>query len=185
MKKVSKSVKLFTTLALLVLAFFSAINVTYSYFTASTKSNGTLNFPDMQVNFVYWTSNSESKTVTTSTLTLYPVEEVSTGVYDTCAISRGNSFLVSLTEKGTPINDLGIKNAATSCESYVRFWIDAYIVNNSGGIISSTNYGRYFDQNTGMLYCGRRSRNRNRFCRYECGGSNRTYAHNLFGCPRL
>lgn len=153
MKKATKSVKLITTLTLLVLAFFSVINVTYSYFTASAKSNGTLNFPDMQVNFVYLTNETSSpNVVTTSTLTLYPVEEVSTGVYDSCAISRGNSFLVSLTEKGAPIRDLGIKNSATSCESYVRFWIDAYIVNSSGSIISNTNYGKYFLLPTNRFY---------------------------------
>ena len=54
MKKAGKNSTIVTTLILLLLAFLCVFNVTHSYFSATAKIDGTLNFPDMNVCFIYY-----------------------------------------------------------------------------------------------------------------------------------
>lgn len=138
MIKVSKNAKIITSLVLLVLAFLCSFSITSAYFTATASETGTLNFPNLDVRFITFDNNDDIpedqlETATTQIL-LYPVGD---------SIPRGESFEFSLAENSdVPIKNLAIRNMSNSCEAYVRFWIDAYIV--TGNVAGGTNYGQYF-----------------------------------------
>ena len=146
MTKVSRNVKLITTLILLVLAFCCSFNVTYSYFTASASKSGSLNFPDLDVRFV--TTDKNNDIVQNGSYTqdsLYTIELYPMGG----TISRGATFVLSLDEYTTggtqeEIGNIVIKNMENSTDAYVRFWVDAYIVNDDGTLNITKNYGKYF-----------------------------------------
>ena len=143
MTKVSKNAKLIFSLALIALAFFCSFNVTYSYFTASAKESGILNFSDVDVRFIYYDANgvvSPAGDYTQDglyTINLYPVGG---------AISRGAKFELSDSINGQAIRRLTIKSMPNTTSSYVRFWIDAYVVTNktTQEVDTSINYGKYF-----------------------------------------
>lgn len=152
MKKVSKNSKLILTLVLLVLAFCCSLNVTYAYFTASASKSGELNFPDLDVRFVTLDANGDVAQTDEDgeysqdnlyTIDLYPVGGT---------ISRGSPFQLSLDkytgvegETQEVISNLAIQSMPNSAASYVRFWIDAYIVvDDAGNLNTTTNYGKYF-----------------------------------------
>ena len=139
MKQFFKSSKLITTLVLLLLAFLCVLNVSYSYFSSTSNTNGNIAFSDLNVRFVYakYTAGGsqgvyESKNE--NVLYLTP----STGV-----IKRDTPFTLSLESGGDPLYMIGIQNRTGSCQTYVRFWIDAYIVTDQG-VDTSVNYGKYF-----------------------------------------
>lgn len=137
MKKASKSAKIIVSFALIMLAFLCSLNVTYSYFTASAKESGTLNFSDVDVRFVYNTSYPEDyETNSSYTINLYPTSG---------SIARGAEFELSDAEAGEAIHSLEIKRMPNTADAYVRFWIDAYVYNSeTQQIDKSVNYGKFF-----------------------------------------
>lgn len=136
MKKAEKTSRIFVTLILLVLAFLCAFDVTHSYFAASSKINGDLNFPDLNACFVYWMKDDSSGLKRCETTSLKLVSNES-------SIMRNEPFTFKIKETeengGKEIDNLGIQIRSGSCYSYIRFWIDAYITGGDG-----TNYGKYF-----------------------------------------
>lgn len=140
MKKAKNNARLLTTLILLVLAFFGVVNVTYSYFTATAYKSGRLEFPDMSVKFYYRTQNN---------LNVVTLDAMSTPLYPvTSSIARGETFEISLdsstTQSRQPLDSIGIKTMDNSCVVYIRFWLDVFIVDESGVPTSQENYGKYF-----------------------------------------
>lgn len=137
MKKAKFNSKMLMSLILLAFAFFGVFNVTYSYFTSMAFGNGSLDFPDINVRFFYReTERSDIVTLTTLTTPLYPTAST---------IARGETFGISLSNTtGTPLNTIGIRNMEGSCEVYIRFWLDVYIVDANGNPTSQINYGKYF-----------------------------------------
>ena len=145
MKKASKNAKIVTSLALIVLAFLCSFNVVSAYFTATANANGSMSFPDLDVRFMYrmnsefYPTNTDTVDDAVYTINLYPVGGT---------ISRGQEFTLSPTlftqgQTQEEIQDIVIANMYNSAEAYVRFWIDAYIVNGST-VDTSVNYGKYF-----------------------------------------
>lgn len=136
MKQSSKTLNLIVTLTLLVLSIVCVCNVTFAYFTSINQTGGDINFPGLDVKFVYKeTSNGVYKTAETNSLQLYSADGT---------ITRGEAFQLSLTNGGAAIHSLGIQNMNNSCSAYVRFWIDAYPVDLEGNKDMSVNYGKYF-----------------------------------------
>ena len=141
MKKIKS--QMFISITLVLLAFVCALNVTYSYFTASASIDGNVNFGDLNIRFAYMV-NSSTLPSDKTTISLYP---------ESGTIEREKPFKLSLTEGGTAIDSLLIQKMANSCACYVRFWVDAYVVTETqtddGGkttyIVDKTkNYGKYF-----------------------------------------
>ncbi len=50
------------------------------------------------------------------------------------------------------IESLQFRSSANSTSAYIRFRVNAYILNSSGEIINNTNYGQYFRLNYGSAY---------------------------------
>ena len=134
MKQKTKSSNILTTFILLILAVLCVTNVTYSYFTAQSKVEDSINFGDLNVRFVYQeTSTSSPQSAEPSSIDLFSAEG---------AIQQNVPFELSLEKEGSPIYKLGINNQSGSCDAYVRFWIDAFVVDE--GSTDTTNYGKYF-----------------------------------------
>ena len=144
MKEINKHSKLAITLVMLLLAILGIVNVTYSYFTSTSNSAGEMVFGDLDVEFVYKipSNNSYLSTQNEAVLELYSA---------TGTIARGVPFQLSLTPGGTPIETLGIRNKQNSCTAYIRFWIDAYVVEDDV-VDKSVNYGKYFLLDSSTYY---------------------------------
>ena len=135
MKQRTISYKLLLTLVLLIIAVLCVTNVTYSYFTSTSNTNGQVSFSDLNVRFVYREKEDSS---------LMPSDSSTIQLYSASGpIQREVPFQFALTSGGTAIEYLRIQNMLGSCECYVRFWIDAYVVKN-GVVNTSVNYGKYF-----------------------------------------
>ena len=118
MKQTNKRFNLLISLTLLVLAVVCVCNVTFAYFSSTSQSSGDIEFPGLDATFVYQeASGGEYKTATTASLNLYSADGT---------ISRGVPFKLSLSAGGSAIHSFGIQNSTSSCDAYVRFWIDAY-----------------------------------------------------------
>lgn len=136
MKHTYKHAKISLTLILLVFAFLCVFNVTYSYFTSTTKIQGTGKFAGLEIQFVYYDSaGSLEDDYVGEMLTLYPVPKV---------IARNEAFEFSLTPDGEIIDGLAIRNPESSSPCYVRFWIDAYLLDENGDPDKTENFGKYF-----------------------------------------
>ncbi len=136
MKSTSKQIKLLGLMIILILSFLFAFNVTYAYFSASHRVTGNIYFADLNVRFAYSASGSitvldEGET----TLSIRPATNA--------PISRGSSFNLALAD-GTAITYLAFNSSPDSCASYIRYRIDAYVVEN-GVEDTSVNYGQYFE----------------------------------------
>ena len=134
MKTKTINLKTIVSLVLLMIAVFGAVNISYSYFTSKASKSGEVNMGSLSVSFCYNLSN-----------TIY--DSISL-VADTASIDRGEAFGLKTLNEATgnyiTINNLQIINGSNSCDAYVRFWIDAYIINDEGEKISDDNYGKYF-----------------------------------------
>lgn len=127
----TKELNILTAVIVLSLAFLCIFNITYSYFTASAIINGDAEFNNIQVNFYYTTASGNGIVESGNTLEVNPV-----GV-----VTRGTPFEVQY--NSTKLTSVGFKADSNSCSVYIRFWIDAYAVNNDV-VDASTNYGKYF-----------------------------------------
>lgn len=135
MKHKNQSLNIVTTILLLVLAFLSVVNITYSYFTATNKVEGNMAFGNLDARFYYTTSTGTFVKDGVTTIDLFSA---------TGTIARGQEFELSVTKGGDPIETLGIEVDSGSIETYVRFWIDAYLVKDDGTLDKTTNYGKFF-----------------------------------------
>ena len=138
MKQFNKHTKLFLSLILLVVAVLCVVNVTYAYFSSTSKTSGEAVLKDLNVQFVYQANSEDSYQANENeaTIELFSADG---------PIERGVPFNLSLTSGGDAINMLGIMSAVNDpMPSYVRFWIDAYVVNQDGTLNTTTNYGKYF-----------------------------------------
>lgn len=136
MKQTNKRFNLLISLTLLVLAVVCVCNVTFAYFSSTSQSSGDIEFPGLDATFVYQeASGGEYKTATTASLNLYSADGT---------ISRGVPFKLSLSAGGSAIHSFGIQNSTSSCDAYVRFWIDAYPLDQNKQPITTVNYGKYF-----------------------------------------
>lgn len=137
MKQAKKHFNLFVSIALLLLAVVYLTNITYSYFTTSHNAGGSIVFSDLDVQFYYKETSLEDDAITKeeNTIELYSA---------TSAISIGSPFQVALTAGGTAIYHIGFQATQNSCDAYVRFWIDAYIVKQDKTLDKTVNYGKYF-----------------------------------------
>lgn len=148
MKQVKNHSKLIVSLILAFIAVVCVCNVAYSYFTTSTNAGSSVALGTLNARFVYKTaSNGSLLSKDSTTLELYSASGT---------IERGVAFDLSLTNGGAAIDSLGIQNRAGSCEAYVRFWIDAYVVTNN--VVDKTvNYGKYFKLETSDYYTNQNS----------------------------
>ncbi len=140
MKAGLKHLKVIASLILLVTALLCVINASFSYFTSTPQKSEEMSFTDLNVRFVYRNYNDQNapggiNQIEGDVLQLYPVDGT---------IERETPFEFSLTDGGDPIAALAIQNPSGSCDCYVRFWIDAYIVKKDGSLDKTTNYGKYF-----------------------------------------
>ena len=144
MIKNGKKAKLITTLTLFLLALLCTINVTISYFTATATSSGGLVFGNLDVRFTVNCKEGNATNTYPSNLDNYSQDNLYTiDIYPlTGFIPRGQSFEFSYGSQKLTVSDLSIRNMSGSCESLVRFWIDAYI--KEGETLGSKNYGKHF-----------------------------------------
>lgn len=138
MKQINKHSKLILSLIMLVVAVLCAVNVTYSYFTSVSQTNGEAVLKDLDVKFIYQEVSGGSY--------LSKTNEATIELFSASGpIERNVAFKLSFTSGGTAIHNLGImRKDSTSATSYVRFWIDAYISDKDGNLNTTTNYGKYF-----------------------------------------
>ena len=152
MKKVGKDVKILTTLVLLVLAFLSVFNITYSYFTATANIDGNLNFARLDVRFTYEIGNTETVLDNTSAV---PLQVVPILENNKTTLSRGETFTFGIDGGNDTVNEIDslyVKhnpedaNMEDFADCYVRFWVDAFEIINTNGNITygKTNFGKYF-----------------------------------------
>ena len=142
MKQQFKKSYIFITIVLLILAIMCVTNVTYSYFTATKSKDESINFGDLNVQFVYSRSGFELEETTTSSgkIELYSASGpiVFGELFDLgVAVKQGESTTIQT------IDSIAVKNLDNSSDCYVRFWITAYIVE-SGVVNTSKDYGKYF-----------------------------------------
>jgi len=147
MKQKKINLNMIISLVLALLAVVSLLGYTSSYFTASAKREGTLGFATMKVRFAYYYNDGEGTAY-------YPQDNQGKQIKDkislypanTAAIQRGVAFGVSPDPVGSAVQDLTIHNMNGSCSAYVRFWINAYVI--QGDKQLETNYGQYFTLNS-------------------------------------
>ena len=143
MKSKTNSFKLIISLVLLMLAVLNFIHVSYSYFTATISVNGDLGMSNLKVSFRYKPIDSNTATIAK--------DNYITLVSSTERIERGNAFGLKIfrpsdnDDEGeyVEISDISIINEKNSCDCYVRFWIEAYLVKN-GKLDTATDYGKFF-----------------------------------------
>ena len=144
MKFKAKHLNTFVSMLLLIAAVFSAINVSYSYFTSKASKSGELQMGAMLTYFRYTTDSGGSKVETK--LELIPDDEIEIGV----------PFKVGKEKSGggvDRIKNISIFNDQSSCECYARYWIEAYVVDSE--ILDGTvDYGRFFSIKTYSIIGG-------------------------------
>lgn len=136
MKSCSKNTKLITTLIVLTLLFLCAVNITFSYFSASAKVTCSVTLPNFEFKCAYKIKNNNTtKYVDSTQLEIYPAES---------QIHRGSVFTVNVIdgEESVEVDYIGCSSRGTK-KAYVRFWIDAYVVRD-GELDTTINYGKYF-----------------------------------------
>lgn len=135
MRKISKESKLYPILVIVALIFLLSINVAYAYFTSRSYVVGDTNFATLDVNWQY-EGTAGTETITNG-ITINPIIS---------SINRGETVKFKIGEQS--INRLGFKLAEGSTGAYIRFWVDAYVVNGTNGDgslnLSTMNYGNYF-----------------------------------------
>lgn len=142
MKQEIKKSNIFITLVLLMLAIMCVTNVTYSYFTATETKDDSLNFGDLNVQFVYMLKGSpnEETTLNSGKIELY---SVSGPIQRDVKFDLGVKQLINEQEQIVAIDYIAVRNLTGSCDCYARFWIDAFVVKN-GEADETENYGKYF-----------------------------------------
>ena len=136
MKSNTKFLKTLISLVLLMFAVFSAVNISYSFFTSANSTQGNISMGDMLVSFRFKAEGS-------------PAEELNKGSSITLTsanivIERGVPFKLKLIDGVNfyNIQDLSIIKEE-GCDVYVRFWVEAYrVVGNNPDL--SVDYGKYF-----------------------------------------
>ena len=136
MKQKQKKLNIMSIIVFLVLALMCVSNVTYSYFTATAKSEGDFSFQKIETYFSYNTSGYVNTRID-GTLSVVPLEgTIDREVPFTFAIEQTNAGQTTYTQ----ISKLYIEN--NGCNVFVRFWVDAYL--SSGTAQTGDNYGRFF-----------------------------------------
>lgn len=134
MNKSLKHTKITIMLIVLMLLFLCAINITYSYFSATGKVTGSGNLHSLTLTCHYWDNNGNQIDTSSGQLQIYPVSGV---------LTRGTAFKLKQNASDTESNITNIGYTLTGTQAFVRFWIDAYIVKD-GEVDESVNYGEYF-----------------------------------------
>lgn len=116
MKKITKEIKIVTTLVILMLVFLCSFNIVYSYFTSVVFTDANIDFYALNVNMFY---SEDSQTVIENQTQLYPSGPLSRNL----AIS-----LKSTPTSKTNIESIGIKSTEDSCDAYVRLYLEVYKV---------------------------------------------------------
>lgn len=139
MKRTTKQIKIATLLLLLTLAFLYTFTITYAYFTSVVKIGGSGNFYDLNCNFRYYKTSSVYTDVTnTSTIPL-----IASSAFQRGGVSKLKENITDTTD----LLDIRLYSDAESCNSFVRFWIDVYLVDGDGTEITTEgdeNYAQYF-----------------------------------------
>lgn len=117
---------------IIVLLFLCVFNVTYSYFTAQASVNGTQSFYNLNIKFGY--NDGSYNDVSGNTLVV---------TADKNTISRDEAFGLKVGDAAVRYLYFSVANG--SCNSYVRYMLDAYKVDDLGNPISTVNYGQYFN----------------------------------------
>ena len=160
MSKSRVKLDILITVILLMLAVFSVVGAVSSYFSASTHKDGTLNFSKLDVEFAYKDDNGQLRKINNGaelgTLTLYPKVET---------VIKNEAFELMVEGATDSIDSILIMNNENSCSTYVRFWIEAYIVDSDGNL-GTTNYGKYFLLNDSEEYTKDNSSVANADCYY-------------------
>ena len=159
----SKHFNILISLVLLIFAVISVVNFTYAYFSSAHNVGGTVKFDDLKVQFIYREGEDDvAKDNGGNTINLYSASG---------PISIGSTFQLTTSVGGDAITYLAIINERiqnqTSCECYIRFWIDAYIVKNNT-LDKSINFGKYFvlPEAENVFYTNKLSSAENSHCYY-------------------
>ncbi len=145
MKQSNKKLNLTATFVLLIFAVLCMINVTYSYFTATAKATGSMDFDSINVSFnCSYTESNMQKTIEldkTKTLKVVPTDgTISRNVTFSLSFAEDIVSTTDVDEAGLQLENLTVKRI-DGCDVYVRVWIDAYLATDTA---KQTNYGKYF-----------------------------------------
>lgn len=146
MKIRSKNLNILAIVLALGLLCLSVFHITFSYFTVMKSVTGTSNFATMTFNCGYMTSDGKETWVSDDAILLYPVKsDGNSVVLDNSQLIRGQSFRLGGLNYSDEIDfaDIQTDTLDSTCNVYVRFWIDAFVVEN-GVVNESENYGEYF-----------------------------------------
>ena len=139
MKNKTKFLRTLVSLVLLMIAVFSFVNVSYSYFTSTTSNEGGISMWDLNVSFRY--------TADGTTPQILAKDKSITLTSATNVIERGVPFNLKIwddsEEEYFDIQKLSIISNEVSCSCYVRFWIEAYRVVEDVPD-TSVDYGKFF-----------------------------------------
>lgn len=131
--KLSKEIKILISCVAITLIFLFSYNVVYAYFSSKKSSSGEGQLGYMEVKFAYSVNNQPTI-----------VEEDEYYIYsaNTPLFSRGD--IVPFTNQDGEALNLMFYSPLTSCASYVRFWVDAFILDENELPDKMVNYGQYF-----------------------------------------
>lgn len=139
MKRTTKEIKIVTALVILALVFLCSFNVVYSYFTSVSSINADLDFYTLDVRMYYEDPGIDVPTYIENQTQLYPSD----------LLKRGTAVnLKSSAEANTNISEIGITSSENSCASYVRFYLQVYMVKEiAGSVYYIDSQGNYVDDN--------------------------------------
>lgn len=135
MKQTSKKINILTFGVVLTLIFLLSVNVAYAYFTAEDSLSGGFTFSSFEISFLVKEGSNISGDKIAKTTSLPVKPSVSTVV-------KGTPFAVQK-ESGSQNLDIYFSATAGSSDAYLRYWVDAYIGNDT-----SKNYGYCFELGT-------------------------------------
>ena len=138
MKQTTKQAKLLGLIVIFTMIVLCLTNVVHAYFSAINQVSGEITFGGNSVRFAYTYSTASTGYVDDDILVVYPVYSAG------AELKRGDSFGLQIVNGGTTTNINKLSLNAQGGSSYVRLWINAYIVKNSV-LDTSVNYGQYFE----------------------------------------
>ena len=137
MKRTTKEIKVISALVILALVFLCSFNVVYSYFTSLSYINADLDFYTLDVKMYYEDPDIGVPTYIENQTQLYPSD----------LFKRGTAVNLKKSEESeTLISEIGVASSETSCASYVRFYLQVYMVKEiAGSVYYIDSQGNYVD----------------------------------------
>lgn len=139
MKSTNKKTNILMVVIAMAIVFLCTINVSFSFFSARAEAEDDISFYDLNVSFAYWETEDKYYSVGKASTTQMVLESrLSRNSYTEIKKSVGDA---------SGIDSIGFITSSNSCNSYIRFWIEVYVVENiKGDIYFIDSKGNYVDE---------------------------------------